>query len=90
MFKEEVMIDSRIHSRIIGSRGRNVLKIMDMYKVDIRFPRPSDPEPDLVVIQGAEEDVLDAKDYLLNLEEEYVSLSSKSVSKKGLNLKIFK
>ena len=72
MFKEEVLIDSRIHSRIIGSRGRNVLKIMDMYKVDIRFPRPNDPEPDLVIIQGAEEDVLDAKDYLLNLEEEYV------------------
>ncbi|KFM62860.1 Vigilin, partial [Stegodyphus mimosarum] len=70
MYKEEVQIDSRIHSRIIGTRGRNVLKIMDMYKVDIRFPRPSDPDPDLVVIQGAEDDVLDAKDHLLNLEEE--------------------
>ncbi|GBM34136.1 Vigilin [Araneus ventricosus] len=72
MYKEEVSIDSRVHSRIIGSRGRNVVKIMDMFKVDIRFPRSSDPDPDLVVIQGAEDDVLDAKDHLLNLEEEYI------------------
>ncbi|CAL1268500.1 unnamed protein product [Larinioides sclopetarius] len=72
MYKEEVSIDARVHSRIIGSRGRNVVKIMDMFKVDIRFPRSSDPDPDLVVIQGAEDDVLDAKDHLLNLEEEYI------------------
>ncbi|XP_054712100.1 vigilin-like [Uloborus diversus] len=72
MYKEEVQLDSRVHSRIIGSRGRNVVKIMEMFKVDIRFPRPSDPDPDLVVIHGKEDDVLDAKDHLLNLEEEYV------------------
>lgn len=77
MYKEEVPIDSRIHSRIIGTRGRNVIKIMDQFKVDIRFPRPNDPEPDLVIIQGNEDDVLDAKDYLLNQEEEYVSLLRK-------------
>lgn len=72
MYKEEVAIDSRIHSRIIGSQGKNVGNIMKMFKVDIRFPRPSDPEPDIVVIQGAEDDVLDAKDHLLNLEEEFL------------------
>ncbi|GBN52283.1 Vigilin, partial [Araneus ventricosus] len=74
MYKEKFSIDSRVHSRIIGSRGRNVVKIMDMFKVDIRFPRSSDPDPDLVVIQGAEDDVLDAKDHLLNLEEEYLRI----------------
>lgn len=79
MYKEEVSIDSRIHSRIIGTRGRNILKIMDDYKVDIRFPRSSDPDPNLVVIQGAEDDVLDAKDVLLNMEEEYVSIKLCSV-----------
>ncbi|GIX67510.1 vigilin [Caerostris darwini] len=72
MYKEEVTIDSRIHSRIIGSRGRNVMKLMDQFKVDIRFPRSTDSEPDLVVIQGAEDDVLDAKDHLLNIEEEFL------------------
>lgn len=45
---------------------------MDEYKVDIKFPRPGDPNPDLVVIMGAEENVLDAKEQILNLAEEYV------------------
>ncbi|GFR28209.1 vigilin [Trichonephila clavata] len=72
MYKEDVSIDSRVHSRIIGTRGRNVVKIMEQFKVDIRFPRSSDPDPDIVVIQGAEDDVLDVKDHLLNLEEEYL------------------
>ena len=47
---EEVSIDHRVHSRIIGSRGRAVRKIMDEFKVDVRFPRPNDPDPNLVQI----------------------------------------
>ncbi len=70
---EDVSIDHRVHSRIIGSRGRAVRKIMDDFKVDIKFPRPSDPDPDLVTITGMEDNVWDCKDHLLNLEEEYVS-----------------
>lgn len=73
MIKEEVSIDSRVHSRLIGSRGRNIRKIMEKFKVDIKFPRSEDPDPNLVTITGNEENVLDAKDHLLNLEEEYVS-----------------
>lgn len=73
MIKEEVSIDSRVHSRLIGSRGRNIRKIMEDYKVDIKFPRSDDPDPNLVTITGFEENVLEAKDHLLNLEEEYVS-----------------
>lgn len=46
---------------------------MDEFKVDIKFPRKTDPDPNIVTIVGAEENVADAKDRLLNLEEEYVS-----------------
>lgn len=73
MVKEEVTIDSRVHSRLIGSRGRNIRKIMDDFKVDIKFPRNDDSDPDLVTITGMEENVIEAKDHLLNLAEEYVS-----------------
>lgn len=73
MVKEEVSIDSRVHSRLIGSRGRNIKKIMDEFKVDIKFPRNEDSDPNLVTITGNEENVAEAKDHLLNLEEEYVS-----------------
>lgn len=72
MITEQVLINHQVHSRLIGSRGYNIHKIMDEYKVDIRFPRDTDENPDLVLISGAEEQVMDAKEHLQNLEEEYL------------------
>ncbi|XP_046390775.1 vigilin [Ischnura elegans] len=74
MAKEEVNIDPRVHSRLIGARGRNIHKIMEMFSVEIKFPRPtaSPEEAGIVTITGSEEAVMDAKDHLLNLEEEYL------------------
>merc|ERR1711962_1119200 len=72
MIKEEVHIDPRVHSMIIGRRGRTIRKIMDDYKVDIRLPRDGDDDPSLVVISGDEESVLDCIDHLKLLEEEYI------------------
>jgi len=72
MYTEEVKVDSRIHPRIIGSKGRGINKLMEEYQVDVRFPRSSDPDPNMVTISGAEDNVLDCKDYLLNLEEEFL------------------
>lgn len=74
MTKEEVNINAAVHSRLIGSKGRNIRKIMDEFKVDIKFPRKTDPDPNIVTIVGTEENVADAKDRLLNLAEEYVSI----------------
>lgn len=73
LIREEVQIDSRVHSRIIGARGRSIRKIMEDYRVDIKFPRSDDADPNLVVISGNGENVVEAKDCLLNLEEQYVS-----------------
>ncbi|XP_033222679.1 vigilin [Belonocnema kinseyi] len=70
--KEEIRISSAVHSRLIGARGRNIRQIMNDYKVDIKIPRKTDPDPEMVSIIGAEDNVLDAKDYLLKLEEEYM------------------
>merc|ERR1719228_2430213 len=72
MIKEEVQIDPRVHSMIIGRRGRTIRKIMDDYKVDIRLPREGDEDPSLVVISGDEDNVLDCRDHLKMLEEEYI------------------
>ncbi|XP_025081209.1 vigilin-like [Pomacea canaliculata] len=72
MTTESIHIDHRIHSRIIGSKGRAVRRLMDDFRVDIRFPRSESTDPDLVVITGPEEAVLDCKDHLLNLQEEYL------------------
>merc|ERR1719312_205524 len=72
MIKEEVHIDPRVHSMIIGRRGRTIRKIMDDYKVDIRLPRDGDEDPSLVVISGDEEAVMDCIDHLKMLEEEFI------------------
>lgn len=69
---EEVEIDHRIHSRLIGSKGRGIHRIMDEFKVDIRFPGRDAKDPNLVVVSGAEDAVLECKDHLLNLQEEYL------------------
>uniref|UniRef100_A0A2P2HWJ6 Vigilin n=1 Tax=Hirondellea gigas TaxID=1518452 RepID=A0A2P2HWJ6_9CRUS len=64
-------IDNRVHARLIGQRGRAIRKVMDDYKVSISFPR-SDDTPDLVTISGAEANVNECKEHLLNLAEEYM------------------
>jgi len=66
----EVMIDNRIHSRIIGQRGKSVRKIMENFKVDIRFARQDNPNA--VFITGLEDDCESCKDHLQLLEEEYM------------------
>ncbi|XP_052820157.1 vigilin-like [Mya arenaria] len=67
----EVRVDHRIHSRIIGQKGRGVRRIQDDFKVDLRFPRGND-DKDILVISGAEDDVYECKDHLLNMEEEFL------------------
>jgi polyribonucleotide nucleotidyltransferase len=71
--KVDVEIDNRVHSRIIGSRGKNVRQIMNDFGVEIRFPRADEPNPNLVSISGNDIDkIYDARDFLLNREEEYI------------------
>lgn len=74
LVKEIVEIDSRVHARIIGQRGRGIRKIMDDFKVEIKFPRDNErgDNPNAVTIIGSEDAVSDAKDHLLNMEEEYL------------------
>ncbi|KAK7477919.1 hypothetical protein BaRGS_00030828, partial [Batillaria attramentaria] len=72
MVTEDVQIDHRVHPRIIGSKGRAVRKIMDDFGVDIRFPRNDASDPDLVTVTGPEDAVIDCKDHLLNLQEEFL------------------
>ena len=66
-----VNIDPRVHRRLIGGKGRAIRQFMDRYHVDIRFPRPGTKDP--VIVSGLQEDVEEAQEQLLLLEEEYVS-----------------
>ncbi|XP_063043229.1 vigilin isoform X2 [Engraulis encrasicolus] len=72
MVSNDVTLDHRVHARIIGARGKAIRKLMDEFKVDIRFPQPGSDEPDRVTVTGLPENVDNAIDHLLNLEEEYM------------------
>lgn len=74
LITEEVTIDSRMHSRLIGTKGKNIRRIMDQFKVDIRFPKTQNGEnPDTVTLIGLKENVEECKEHLLELAENYVS-----------------
>ncbi|XP_059923201.1 high density lipoprotein binding protein a isoform X1 [Gadus macrocephalus] len=72
MISEEITLDSRVHARIIGGRGKGIRKIMEEFKVDLKFPQSGSPDPNLVTVTGRPELVDEAIDHLLNLEEEYL------------------
>ena len=52
MTKEEVMIDNRVHSMIIGRKGTGIRKIQQDYGVEIKLPREGDPNPDMVIVSS--------------------------------------
>lgn len=72
MVSDDVRLDHRVHARIIGARGKAIRKLMEEFKVDIRFPQPGSEDPDKVTVTGLPENVDKAIDHLLNLEEEYM------------------
>uniref|UniRef100_A0A8C1JI56 Vigilin n=1 Tax=Cyprinus carpio TaxID=7962 RepID=A0A8C1JI56_CYPCA len=76
MVSEDIRLDRRVHARIIGARGKAIRKLMEEFKVDIRFPQPGSEDPSKVTVTGLPENVDNAIDHLLNLEEEYVSWES--------------
>jgi hypothetical protein len=73
MVTQEISLDHRFHPRLIGQRGRNLRKIQDDFKVEIRLPRSGDANPDLVVVLGKnEDDVLDCLSKLRQMEEDFM------------------
>ncbi|XP_067285382.1 vigilin isoform X2 [Pseudorasbora parva] len=72
MVSEDIRLDRRVHARIIGARGKAIRKLMEEFKVDIRFPQPGSEDPNKVTVTGLPENVDNAIDHLLNLEEEYM------------------
>lgn len=74
LYREVIEIDNRVHSHIIGQRGRTIRKLIEDYKVDIKFPSLEEAKnnPDAVTIIGKEDDVENAKEAILNMAEDYI------------------
>lgn len=70
---QEIAVDARVHSRIIGGQGKALAKIQERFKVEIKF---AGRNSDVVVVRGNDaEAVEDACDHLKNLEEEYLQVT---------------
>ena len=51
MTKDEVDIDHRVHSMIIGKGGREIRNMQQKFKVEIKLPREGDPNPHRVIVR---------------------------------------
>ncbi|GCC45059.1 hypothetical protein chiPu_0028928, partial [Chiloscyllium punctatum] len=71
--ERQITLDPRIHSRIIGARGRQIRKIMEDFKVVVRMPPLEERQRGSVTVRGTPDAVEEVIDHLLNLQEEYVS-----------------
>jgi predicted RNA-binding protein YlqC (UPF0109 family) len=65
-------IDTRVHPRLIGAKGRNLHKICEDFKVDVRFPGQNSSEPNQVTITGPEKNVEECQDKLMSLAEDFM------------------
>uniref|UniRef100_A0A182QEE9 K Homology domain-containing protein n=1 Tax=Anopheles farauti TaxID=69004 RepID=A0A182QEE9_9DIPT len=72
IYREEIRIDERVHRRFIGFRGKRLREIKEQFGVDITFPRMEDADKSLVTLAGTPDNVEACRDYLLNLEEEFL------------------
>ncbi|XP_035908442.1 vigilin [Anopheles stephensi] len=72
VYKEEIHLDERVHRRFIGFRGKRLREIKEQFGVDITFPRMDDADKSLVILAGTPDNVEACRDYLLNLEEEFL------------------
>ena len=69
---EELHIDHRVHSRLIGRRGKSIGKLMDRFHVLVRFPTGGKKTDDTVMMIGKEENVKVAKKFILEVAEEFM------------------
>lgn len=67
-------MDSQYHSKIIGRKGERVKKIREDHDVIIMFPRENEPEQNIITITGYEKNAEAAKETILNIVREYVSV----------------
>ena len=91
--KIDVLIDTRVHSMIIGHCGSGIRKIMQDFDVILKMPFDKDPQPNLIIIIGKNEDYAHkCKNHLVNLAEKYDQkvldneICENSTSKSGSSL----
>ena len=74
-FKLEVQVDPKYHPKIIGRRGTVISRIRDQNNVQIQFPDRGAEREDIISITGYEKDAEAAKEDILRIVHELVSIA---------------
>lgn len=75
--EETIEIPSQVHPRLIGGQGRAVKKIMEDFKIAVKFARQGDLNPNSVTLSGRADCILAAKNYMLKLADQYMSAGNR-------------
>ena len=76
----DVPIFKQFHKYIIGKGGSNIKKIRDETQTKIDLPAEGDTSNDVIVITGKKANVLDAKERILNIQNELANIVTKEIS----------
>jgi hypothetical protein len=78
--EETIEIPSQVHPRLIGAQGRAVKKLMEDYKIGVKFARQNDPNPNAVTLSGRSDNILAAKNHLMKLADQYMASASRQAA----------
>ena len=67
-------VDPKYYPRLIGRRGEVISKIRAEHGIDIQFPERTDANLDVITFTGYEQNCLAARDEILQIVKDYVSL----------------
>lgn len=78
--EETIEIASQVHPRLIGAQGRAVKKLMEDFKIRVKFARQGDPNPNAVTLFGRQDCIKAAKKHMIELADHYLSSASRANS----------
>ena len=73
-FVTTLEVKPEYHPKIIGRRGAVITKLRDDFDVNIQLPKKDDGDDSIITITGYESNAVKAKEAILKIVNEYVSL----------------
>lgn len=67
-------VDPKHHSLVIGKGGTVITKIRTEFGVQINLPKRGEPDDDVITIQGYEDKAQQAKDAIMAIVQQLVSV----------------
>lgn len=73
-FEVKIEVKPEYHPKIIGRRGAVITQLRQDYDVNIQLPKKDDKDDGSISIMGYEKNVLEAKEAILKIVNEFVSI----------------